>query len=242
LSYLALRRFAGQALFIARCFPGLRHRHGWRRTARLGLSELLFDLRNGTDTSLEIPPTSGPSTDEGNAAETADVADAREAHEGTNPLIFAELVRRLPVDRATSTLLDLGAGKGRALLLASAHGFGRVIGVESSAGLCRVARANIDRRRDADRARIDTIELHHGDAGRWDIPADVNVLFLFNPFGAETMRAVVGHVGESLARRPREFYVVYLHARFAKLFVAAGFTVLHRQPREGMILHYDPRR
>jgi SAM-dependent methyltransferase len=216
------RNLLHQSPLVIRSFVRVARERGVVRTAHLALSELLFDTLNGTDTSLEFEERASPHR------------PSHPSHAGCNPVIFRELVARVPVQRETSGFLDLGAGKGRALLLAERCGFRRVIGVERSHAQCAVAERNISayRRRDA----TALIEVYRGDAATFEIPDDVNVIFLYNPFGPETILRVIQRIAESIARSSRSLYVVYQHPRFAEQFVAAGFTSLHRQGSDGVVL------
>ncbi|MGW2162216.1 hypothetical protein [Nonomuraea sp. NPDC001699] len=212
-----LSRLAGQFRLITRSFPAAQRRYGVARTLRLVAHELLFDVRHGTDTSLE---PRGRTT----------------AHEGTNPLLFAEILRDAPAATAGRVLVDFGAGKGRVLMLAAGHGFAAAIGVESSPGLCAIANANLAR---FSRGRSCALSVICADAGSFAVPTSVTVGYLYNPFGAETMRAVVGRILESLAEAPRDFHVLYLNPRHADLFVTAGFAETAR--RHDAVLLSRPR-
>src|SRR5271168_5236996 len=59
--------------------------------------------------------------------------------------IMGAMVERLHLDWRRFCFVDVGSGKGRALLLASDYPFREIIGVELSPQLDRVARANIAR-------------------------------------------------------------------------------------------------
>lgn len=104
-------------------------------------------------------------------------------------------------------LLDFGSGAGRAVLYAARRPFRRVIGVELSARLHRLAERN------AARARGLTcpVELHETDAAAFPIPPEVDVFFFFNPFRGETLRRVVDNVEASLRERPRRAAILFLN-------------------------------
>ena len=207
------RESLDQLILIGRSLAATCRRRGFSRGLRLGLSELWFDLRNRTVTGVE---------------------PAR--HEGTNPLIFAELLSHLGQDAIRGGFLDFGAGKGRALLLAAQHGFTVVVGVEKSAELCSIAEGNIARWRRRRPGHL--FDVHHADVADFPIPDDITVGFFFNPFGPDVMHAAIDRILESLSRTPRPFHVVYAHPRFADLFVRAGFTPVYRQGMDGLILRY----
>lgn len=208
---------------IVNAFPILLRERGFSRALQISVSEVCFDLWNHSETSVEVPRGFDPAR------------NLHSAHEGSTPALFAELFRHVPLDRSKSVFLDLGAGKGRALLLAARHGFGRVIGVELNPEYSAVAERNIAEYRKRDpQARI---ELHCADAAEFVVPAEVDVAYFYNPFGAGVMRAVVDRICESLVRTPREFYVVKLLPHYEHLFVDAGFSPVFRLGAEGLVLH-----
>jgi len=83
------------------------------------------------------------------------------------------------LDWRQCTFIDLGSGKGRAVLLAREHSFARVVGVELSPELHAVAIANVSRAGGAG------IQLIRGDAAEfpWEQAFTGTLLFfLYNPF------------------------------------------------------------
>lgn len=212
-----------RGIAFARAVRAVCRERGVTRTLRLAVHELLFDLRHRTDTSLDFPS--------GAARSRVEYA----GHEGSNPLLFSEMVEAARLVREESVFLDYGAGKGRALLLAAQHGFRKVIGVERSPALCAIGRANLAvfRRNHLDHA----VELHCGDAAALPVPDEVDVVYLFNPFGAETMLRVIARLLDSLDRAPRQLHVLYLHPLLAPLFVEAGFTPV-RSGADWLILRH----
>ena len=115
------------------------------------------------------------------------------------------------------TFVDLGCGKGRALILASERPFQRVVGVEIAAGLAAVAAENAEviRARYAGRPRI---EVLHSDAASFVLPPGPLVLFLYQPFEMPVMRAVAANLATSLAASPRPAVVIYVHPVLKRAF------------------------
>ena len=103
--------------------------------------------------------------------------------------------------------VDLGAGKGKALLIAGRLPFGQVIGVELDQDLAEFAQRNIDRARPRLRSR--GVQSVGADVLSWPIPDDTSVIFLYNPFVGETFRAALGRVFESYDKNPRDLHIVY---------------------------------
>ena len=128
---------------------------------------------------------------------------------------FAEIMRRLDgIDLAAFTFIDLGSGKGRALLMASMYPFARVIGVEVQPELESIARQNIEVfSRPGQLCR--RIESLCADAREYDFPLENLVLYLFNPFPAYVLREVLERLAASARSAPRPILVLY-NAPFEK--------------------------
>lgn len=118
------------------------------------------------------------------------------------------------VDLRTYTFIDLGSGKGRALLLASMYPFWHIAGVEVQPELDAVARDNIERFFDEEQ-QCHTIESICRDAREYDFPLTNIVLYLFNPFPDYVLREVLEKLIESARMAPRSIYVLY-NAPFEK--------------------------
>ncbi|MHA6795971.1 methyltransferase domain-containing protein [Pseudonocardia bannensis] len=120
------------------------------------------------------------------------------------------LRRMLPVKSVTpeDVFIDFGSGKGRVVLLAAlGYPFRRVIGVEISERLHRIAQQNLQRNRD--RLRCRDVELIHSDVLDFSIPDDVTIAFFYNPFGGRTFETIVDHLLASVDRNPRPLRIIY---------------------------------
>jgi len=113
----------------------------------------------------------------------------------------------LTIRSGRDVFLDYGSGKGRVLVVAATYPFRKVIGIEVSAQLNRVAKENL--RRVRRRLMCKEVELIGADAAQYALPPDVTVLFLFHPFRGETLRRVFANIRKSLAEAPRTLTVVY---------------------------------
>ena len=119
--------------------------------------------------------------------------------------------------------VDLGCGKGRALVLAARRPFDRVVGVEAAPDLAAVAEANAAVLRPRMRAR--RLEVITADAREFRFGSDITIAFLFNPFGRTVMAAVLENLAESLAEHPRPFRVLYSEPLAEPELLAAGFRL-----------------
>lgn len=150
---------------------------------------------------------------------------------------FQAMVNALPIEPERFTFVDLGSGKGRALLLAVRSGFMRVIGVEFSPELHGVAQRNLAAAR-PHWPHVGRIELVCGDAAEYVPPAAPVVCYLFNPFGANVMSRVIDTWTRNIASHSHDLWVVYRNPTQGALFEAseafqlqfsvAGFAVFRR--------------
>ncbi len=125
----------------------------------------------------------------------------------TVPEVFHEMMGHLQIEHEKFTFIDYGAGKGRVLLMAADYGFRRVIGVEFSSELCVIANENIARARGV--AAGDRVICECADAVDYRAPEDPLVIYFYNPFEENIMRAVLENLGQSLRATRREVYVLY---------------------------------
>ena len=117
------------------------------------------------------------------------------AYYGVAPSVFRALVKRWQRIRPAAAMeelsfIDLGAGMGRAVLLAAELPFRQVVGVELNPTLARIARRNLTVWRASERTRA-PMRVVCGDAVEFLLPAGPCLAFLFNPFGAPVMRRLL---------------------------------------------------
>ena len=155
------------------------------------------------------------------------------AYYGVAPSVFHSLVRRWLRSRPAApmeetTFVDVGAGMGRAMLLAAEMPFRRVLGVELNPALVRIARRNLAMWRKTGRARA-PMRLFCGDAAEFRFPDGPCVVFLFNPFGAAVMRRLLKSMANRFDGRPGELDILYVNNEQERVLEAArqsGFARL----------------
>lgn len=153
------------------------------------------------------------------------------AYYGVAPSVFKGLVVRwrrsrpvAPIDEFT--FVDLGAGMGRAMLLASEYPFRAVAGVELNPTLARIARRNKTLWRMAGR-ELAPMRVVCGDAVDFRFPEGPCVAFLFNPFGASVMRRLLASLANQFADRPAQLDILYANNEQEKVLEKqAGFSRL----------------
>ena len=135
------------------------------------------------------------------------------------PEIFREIFGQLEIEYARFTFVDIGSGKGRALLLAAEYPFRRIIGIELLRELHEIAAGNV-----AHDARI---ELICGDAVAFAFPPEPLVVYFFNPLPEAGLREVVRHLEGSVREFPRPVYVIYINPVYEQTaFSSSAFEKL----------------
>ncbi|MGB7983537.1 MAG: class I SAM-dependent methyltransferase [Terracidiphilus sp.] len=127
------------------------------------------------------------------------------AYYGVAPSVFKALMKRWQKSRPGLALeevsfLDVGAGMGRALLLAAELPFRQVVGVELNPTLTRIAKKNLTIWRASGRARA-PMRVVCGDAVEFPLPPGPCLAFMFNPFGATVMRRLLKSWSKELTAR-----------------------------------------
>jgi hypothetical protein len=169
------------------------------------LCEFLTDAWLGVDTRARTESVSG--------IRALALGGDPEEYEPVNVLWWMRLMSAVPLDPAGATFVDLGAGRGRALILAARTGFSRVIGVELDGRLAADAEANVARwsSRRRDRRQGQVIRVMRLDAAGFVPPDGPLVVALFNPFGAETLRRVLAGISARNRVVDDEVYIAYFN-------------------------------
>ncbi|HZO94104.1 MAG TPA: class I SAM-dependent methyltransferase [Candidatus Baltobacteraceae bacterium] len=159
-----------------------------------------FDAAHGVTTEALVflgeldPEAIGPALEHATHYEPTPVADAE------------ALLDASPIAPHGATFVDLGAGMGRVALLAARRPFRAVIGVEVSPALVEIARDNLTALRDPDR-RVRDVKFVVHDAATYAFPRGDLVIYLYNPFRAPVLRAVLANL--RAAGEPRSAALLY---------------------------------
>jgi hypothetical protein len=209
----ALRYYASES------FELLQDLSPTRRRSRYG--DIDYDFDHGVDTTWATVPLRTRLREL--------LSGAR--YQPSEPSLFHQILRCLPVSPAGFTFIDLGSGKGRTLLMASAYPFQRIVGVELLAELDAIARQNIARYHD-EQQKCFALESHAGDARDYAFPAEPLVLYLFNPFPESVLRTVLENLRDSLTDLPRQAYVLYHNLVHERVFAeSAWLQPVYRTPQ-----------
>jgi SAM-dependent methyltransferase len=182
-----------------------------------------FDQIHGVDTSGLVPARhllTGHANDEHVTA-----------YYGVAPSILRSLIdhwrETIPPHPISSyTFVDVGAGKGRGVLVASEYRFRKVVGIELNPQLVSIARSNAQhwtRTQEADPTSgpIAPIDILEQDATEFELPATPTLLFMFHPFEAPVLQQFIERVHTQLAARPKSrppaLDLIYVNAECANI-------------------------
>jgi len=198
------RGLAGSIRYVAEQFAEcVKNSLPERRRSRFG--DIDYDCDHGVDTTWARLPLS---------VRLREVFSER-LYQPTVEEEFAAIFEHLAgLDFETFTFIDLGSGKGRALLLASMYPFAHVVGVEVQPELNAIALKNIERFHEPGQ-QCRRIESVCADARDYDFPLTNIVLYLFNPFPDYVLREVLAKLVASARCDLRSIFVLY-NAPFEK--------------------------
>lgn len=163
-----------------------------------------FDLAHNVDTSGHIP---GELLTPRNLHNTAYYAISSSA--------LTAALQLLPEPTGGFTFLDLGCGKGRALLVAAQFDFRQIIGVEISPDLCRIAESNTRSK--------PRIEIRQQDAATLTFPAAPFVAFLYHPFLTPVLRRVLANLERHQRANPGPIYLLYANCTYPRVLARFPF-------------------
>lgn len=212
---------------------GLRYGAKVLRGRYLHRTDRRFDRTFGVDTQgvVELDEL----TVEGDAA-------SGEGYEPTHVVLFARMAALLPADLKDYVFVDVGAGKGRVVLLASSYPFKKIIGVEFARELYTIMQENARRYRNPAQ-RCSNIQLLCMDIADFSLPEDRLVIYLYNPLMSKFVEDFIEKIRLSYVSCPRKIIVLFYNPRREKnvreCFDRAGiFTA--RQHRDGVFNLLSP--
>jgi len=156
-----------------------------------------------------------------NSRASSEVLDKAKGRDGTldsptSSYYVFKYFKALKLNAKGINLLDIGCGSGKILTSGIILGFNKVTGVDLDSKALIRAEENCKK---AEKTPATTkYEIINFDAAEFQIPGDINVIFLANPFYEATMKNVVSNISLSYRENKRLVYVIYHCPLYASLF------------------------
>jgi SAM-dependent methyltransferase len=138
------------------------------------------------------------------------------AYQPLEEQLFCEMADGLGIDYTGFTFIDIGSGKGRALLMASMYPFRRILGIELLPELNVIAQENISKYANPAQ-RCKHIQSVCGDATKMQFPSEPLVVYLFHPLPQAGFMAVIENLKRSQRENLRPVYVIYANPVFEQV-------------------------
>ncbi len=177
-----------------------------KRTVRRGSAPVHpYDRLHGTDTGSLIP---------GCELATGHRHDRHiTAYHGVAPSLFRKVMAQWSLlaehPPQHTAFIDIGAGKGRAMLLAAEYPFRRIVGVEINPALAAAARSNMSLFTEG--STVPAMRLEEGDAMRLRMPAGPCLCCLFNPFDGVLMDRLLARLAHQFRNRHGQLDLIYVN-------------------------------
>ena len=170
----------------------------------------------GVDTGFIREPQAG--------LENSDAIPHAKRYHASNYLAAIRALRFIRKHYGQQTLVDLGCGAGRVLVLAAWFGFTDIVGVDIDPDLVSMARVNFEKycRRFRSKSRLN---LSVVSAARFSLPDKSCTIFLFNPFDDCIFEQFLENNREFVQQGDLKF--VCINPRLGEVLRRFGFDVRH---------------
>ena len=112
-------------------------------------------------------------------------------------------------------------------MIAAQFGFRKVVGIDFSEPLCRIALRNIEKF--CGNRKLDSeVSIIHSDVVEYAIQKDETVFFLYDPFNAIVLAQLLRNIGQSLADHPREIHLIYNSPEYHGIMERCGLFTRSR--------------
>ncbi len=147
-------------------------------------------------------------------------------YEAANYYILEKLLEKMTTLVTPGNFVDLGCGKGRAMVVAAHYGFKNIKGIDFAEEVCAEATHNMEtlsRKRRFDYSVICANVLDYS------IQPEDTVFFMFNPFTNNIITGFLDNLEDSLLHHPRDVYFLYVSPRFIETFFEYEYEPVYRK-------------
>ena len=124
---------------------------------------------------------------------------------------------------SSDNVLDIGCGKGSAILRMAKFKFNNVDGIEIAKQNAEVARANFEK------LRVDNVRIFNIDATLFNGYDNYNYFYMYNPFPEVVMQLVISRLLSQISEG-KKITIIYNNPVCHKTIIGAGFRLLKVYP------------
>ncbi len=142
----------------------------------------------------------------------------KDAHEN-QPSSFYDIKKALKktgLKYSEISMLDVGCGEGRVLNLGMLLNFKKVMGIDLDEPALLKAAENCSKMQE--HGFNTSFNVEHADAALFAIPADINLVYMYNPFGEKTMERFLANTINYRTNKDHELYFIYCVPDFVDVF------------------------
>lgn len=117
---------------------------------------------------------------------------------------LTSILKKLPIGKSDA-IIDIGCGKGKAMYIMSKFPFAKIDGIDLSDRLCEIASGNLKC------VGCDKSKVIQADAATFREYDRYNYFYVFNSFPATVFEKMLSHILDSISRKPRKVFFIYLN-------------------------------
>jgi len=126
-----------------------------------------------------------------------------------------------------TSIIDLGSGKGRVLMVAPHFGFIDITGIDFAKELCQQANMNM-REKEKEFPNIKWKVINEN-VENYDIRNQDSVFFMFNPFTEDVLKRFLEKLDDSCRRFPRSIYFLYASPQHQQQLLDNGYAIIYQK-------------
>ena len=126
-----------------------------------------------------------------------------------------------------TSIVDLGCGKGRVMMVAAHYGFKEITGIDFATELCDQAVLNMKKKQEQFPGIV--WRVINQNVENYEIAPGDSVFFLFNPFNQSVLKNFLMKLNISCDQFPRTVYFLYASPQYQKLFLDNGYAIIFQK-------------
>ncbi len=146
-----------------------------------------------------------------------------------NYRLLEKVFKKINTCTHNGSFLNIGCGKGRAMMVAAHFGFTNIKGIDIAEQFCEHARSEWKKK--ASIFLNTRLQIICTDASQYIIAPQIQTIFLYNPFQQPLIDLLITRIDESIRKNSRTIYLIYLNPLYKQRFINAGFKEIYKTNR-----------